>query len=108
MTKDDQSGRLIQRVGHAIRQIESSARVYLFGSRARGDHGPESDWDFLVVVSGSVDVRRKRAIWDCLYEIELEIGEVLSARVVSDAEWDSEDCRSIPLLATVRKEGVLL
>lgn len=31
------------------RHASSPARVVLFGSRARGDHGPTSDLDFLVI-----------------------------------------------------------
>ncbi|MEB2836899.1 MAG: nucleotidyltransferase domain-containing protein [Desulfurococcales archaeon] len=34
-------------------------RVILFGSRARGDARPDSDWDILVVVEGRIDRRRK-------------------------------------------------
>jgi predicted nucleotidyltransferase len=30
-------------------------QVWLFGSRARGDSTPESDWDLFVVVDDSVD-----------------------------------------------------
>ena len=29
-------------------------RIYLFGSRARGDDGPDSDYDLLVVVPDGV------------------------------------------------------
>jgi uncharacterized protein len=32
--------------GHGVRPL----RFYLFGSRARGDHRPDSDWDIYVVV----------------------------------------------------------
>jgi predicted nucleotidyltransferase len=30
-------------------------RVLLYGSRARGDHAPDSDYDLLVVLEGPVD-----------------------------------------------------
>ncbi|HEY4112683.1 MAG TPA: nucleotidyltransferase domain-containing protein [Rhizomicrobium sp.] len=32
-------------------------RVLLYGSRARGDHQPDSDYDILVVLEGPVDLR---------------------------------------------------
>ncbi|MBA2322688.1 MAG: nucleotidyltransferase domain-containing protein, partial [Pseudonocardiales bacterium] len=30
--------------------------LVLHGSRARGDHGPESDWDFGVLTNGEIDL----------------------------------------------------
>ena len=32
-------------------------RVLLYGSRARGDHQPDSDYDVLVVLEGPIDRR---------------------------------------------------
>jgi len=40
---------LIQRLVEAL----GPERIYLFGSRARGDGGPDSDYDLMVVVPGS-------------------------------------------------------
>ncbi|MBF6618803.1 MAG: nucleotidyltransferase domain-containing protein [Patulibacter sp.] len=49
MTADDQT---VERAGRALADAASSpAQVFLFGSRARGDHGVDSDFDFLVVQS---------------------------------------------------------
>jgi predicted nucleotidyltransferase len=36
-------------------------RIYLFGSRARSDFGPDSDYDLLVVVPDSASPERKRS-----------------------------------------------
>ncbi len=33
-------------------------RIYLFGSVARGDHGPDSDLDFLVVVPDNIPAEK--------------------------------------------------
>ena len=35
-------------------------RVILFGSRARGDHHPESDVDFLVEMDGRLEPKQRR------------------------------------------------
>jgi predicted nucleotidyltransferase len=41
---------VIERAGRALAQAaRSPARVLLFGSHARGDAGPDSDLDFLVI-----------------------------------------------------------
>jgi predicted nucleotidyltransferase len=35
--------------------------TYLYGSRARGDAGPDSDWDVLVMLHDHADRRQARA-----------------------------------------------
>ena len=36
-------------------------RIYLFGSKARGDSGPDSDFDLMVIVSDAATEERKRS-----------------------------------------------
>ncbi|MEJ5284682.1 MAG: nucleotidyltransferase family protein [Brevinematia bacterium] len=36
--------------------------IILFGSRARGDESPDSDWDFYVVVDKDIDFKSKKNI----------------------------------------------
>ena len=46
-------------------------RIYLFGSRARGDHGPDSDYDLLVLVDGirEPDQRLSRQAYKLAWEL---------------------------------------
>ena len=66
-------------------------RVILFGSKARGDSGPESDIDLFVVLQGELD-GLKRTLIDLSYEISLNHGVVLSDLVVGERRyhWMSE------------------
>ncbi|MBQ2096680.1 MAG: nucleotidyltransferase domain-containing protein, partial [Bacteroidales bacterium] len=34
----------------ASKTMEPGSKVWLYGSRARGDNGPNSDWDLLVLL----------------------------------------------------------
>ncbi len=47
----------IARAAELLREAAPSATLILFGSHARGDAGPESDVDLLVVEPGLVDRR---------------------------------------------------
>jgi predicted nucleotidyltransferase len=50
--------------GDLLRRLEAAyepERVYLLGSRARGDAGPDSDYDLLLVVPDAAPPARKRA-----------------------------------------------
>jgi len=60
-------------------------RVYLFGSKARGDYGPDSDFDLLVVVPDTApdDRKRSRLAYDRLWG-SLEVD---SNRIRRRLEW---------------------
>jgi predicted nucleotidyltransferase len=99
---------LLDRVRNAVRVVEPDAEIILYGSRARGDETDDSDWDFLVLVDGSLDERRTDKIRHCLYEIEWECGEVLSCIVRTREEWESSLYKTLPLYKIVKSHGITL
>lgn len=101
---------LLQRVRETIRAVEPGARIILYGSHARGDPGPDSDWDFLVLLDGSVDRARMAHIRDALFELELALDDcpVLSSVVRGKDEWDSPLLRATPFHQGVEREGIEL
>jgi len=99
---------LLTEVKEAVLEIEPTAELILYGSRARGDPHAESDWDFLVLVDGPVDDERVDGIRHRLYEIEWESGQVLSSIIRSREEWGSQPLRSTPFHRNVELEGIVL
>ena len=97
---------LLDKVKRAVMQIEPSAEIILYGSRAREDFHEGSDWDFLILVDGVVDDRRTDKIRHQLYEIEWETGDVLCSIVRSRLEWESPEYRIIPLYKNIKIEGI--
>jgi predicted nucleotidyltransferase len=80
--------------------------VYLFGSYARGDAGPDSDLDFLVVVPASDKSRYERAV-----EARGFLRGIWAPKdiiVLTRAEWESDLKVVCSLASTVRREGVRL
>ncbi len=99
---------LMSQVRQAVREVEPTAQVLLFGSRARGDATPDSDWDLLVLLEGAVDYRREAAIQHRLYDLELEADAILSTIVLSRAEWGSPLFRATPFHRSVVRDAVEL
>jgi predicted nucleotidyltransferase len=94
------------RVKESVLRVEPTARIILYGSRARNDFQKESDWDFLILVDGDVDYKRTARIRHELHELEWETGEVLCAIVRSRALWGAPEFQASSLFANIRAEGI--
>jgi len=81
-------------------------RVYLFGSWARGDAGPDSDYDLLLVVPDSADATRRRS--RLAYEVLWETGRAADIVVLTRGDFESRLHLAASLPATVAREGRLL
>ncbi len=81
-------------------------RVLLYGSRARGDAGPESDVDVLVVLEGEVDALVEIHATEFLVaDLSLENDLVILCLFMSQREFIEEDD---PFLRNVRRDAVVV
>ena len=99
---------LLIRCRDAIRNIDPSAEVILYGSRARGDAESESDYDLLILTDGEANLEKENIFLDQLFPIELETGAVLTFILTSRKNWSSSLYEAMPLYQNIRKEGVVL
>lgn len=90
-----------------IVEVLDPEEVWRFGSRARGTHGPDSDWDFMAILpdtapDGKLDIA---AVWSDLRELRRSLVEVIPIR-----RRDFEEDRRTPgeLPEAVAREGRLV
>lgn len=96
------------RIKKSIQAKDSKAVAYLFGSRARGDFRPDSDWDILILVDDNLVTNEiEDKFRDDLYDIELESGQIISTLIYPKGYWKSRMIYS-PLFKNVTREGILL
>ncbi|PIP55231.1 MAG: hypothetical protein COX07_01010 [Bacteroidetes bacterium CG23_combo_of_CG06-09_8_20_14_all_32_9] len=88
-----------------VNAIDPKTEVILYGSRARGDERPDSDWDILVLTDYSVDLVTERKFRDKLYDLELDTGEPLSIFVYYKNDWQTKQ-RITPFYENVTREGL--
>ncbi len=74
----------------AVHSVQPDAEVILYGSRARGDERPGSDWDLLIITQLPDSTETEDDLRDKLYDVELETGESLSIILYSKSEWTSK------------------
>ncbi|MDL1977953.1 MAG: nucleotidyltransferase domain-containing protein [Deltaproteobacteria bacterium] len=99
---------LLRSVKKAVHEIEPDAQIILYGSQSRRDSGPESDWDFLILVDGPIDDNRIDRIRHVLYEIEWDLGEVISSIIRNRKKWNSHPYTSTPIFENIAREGIAL
>ena len=91
--------RLRERLGENLKQ------VILFGSRARGKTGKDSDFDFVVVVK-----KRTKSVRESVLDVDVEMmndHSALFAPMIYDGrEW--ERAKEFPLGWNVEREGISL
>lgn len=80
-------------IQHAIRnhilKVDPDAKIILFGSRARNDADPESDWDILVLTPKKISTTYKNQILDELFFAEMETNQVISSLIRNEKEWEN-------------------
>jgi predicted nucleotidyltransferase len=82
------------------------ARIYLFGSLARGEAGPDSDYDLLVVVPDDAPAERKDG--KLAYRVLWGTGAAADVVVWERSRFDRRARVVSSLPATVLREGKVL
>jgi predicted nucleotidyltransferase len=100
--EDPTLGEILRRVVETYQPV----RVYLFGSRARGTAGPESDYDLLVVVpdDAAPALRRSARAYEVLWGLPRS-GDIL---VWTHTAFTDRLHLRASLPSTVEREGRLL
>jgi predicted nucleotidyltransferase len=96
-------------LGEIVRRlvaVYAPERIYLFGSKARGDAGPDSDYDLMVVVADDAPAERKRS--RLAYEALWGTGSAADVLLCTRTYFQSRLHVTASLPATIAREGRLL
>jgi len=80
-------------------------KVILFGSMAREDLNPESDYDLLFIFD-EIEKETKDFVEELASEILIEHGKLFSTLLLSQQQF--EQMRFEPFIINVQREGVLM
>lgn len=96
---------VLSKVKTIIKQIDPRAEVILYGSRARGDERPDSDWDLLILVNSKADLDYEMVFRHKLFDLELDLEESFSVTVYNKNEWKLRHWVT-PLYQNIAREGL--
>ena len=99
---------IIQRIQSMGKQIlPKGSNLWLYGSRARGDFRPESDWDLIVLVD-----KQKQQLQDFdkyaypFVEMGWEMGEEINPMLYTRKEWSQR--HFTPFYKNVEHDKIVL
>ncbi len=99
---------ILQYIKRVVTKVSPGAKIILFGSEARGESGPDSDIDVLILAkTEDLTKTQKTAITDSIYDIELETGVIISPLVYTQKQWDNRPFKT-PFYVNVMNEGIML
>ncbi len=99
---------ILKQIKERVHRVNPSARIILFGSFARGDYRKDSDIDLLILVDEeNISFHDKKEIMDPIYDLEFEIGQIISPIVRTKKEWEQKYPLT-PLYENIQREGVEL
>jgi len=98
----------LQLIKKSVTASDPDAILILYGSYARGDYNEESDIDLLILVDKEKVTRDdKIKISYPLYDIQFDMGVLISPLVVSKKFWQVNP-KVTPFYENVTREGIVL
>ncbi len=102
----EQDRGLLAAVKRTVQSFLPDAEIWLYGSVAKGSHGPESDYDLLVLTERPVSGGERREIERQILQLELANDVVLSTIYHTKSEWDLR--AALPFHGEVQRHGFAL
>ena len=103
MSKEDR--KILNQFSARVHERFSNARVWAFGSRARGDATWDSDFDVFVVLS-EVDQKAERWIRDIAWEVGFENERVITTVLIDKEQFENGPMSESTIVDNILREGI--
>ena len=103
ISKEDR--KVLNKFTTRVRERFSDARVWAYGSRARGEATWESDFDIFIVL-GEVDQKTDRWIRDVAWEVGFENDRVITTVLLDKEQFEYGPMSESTLVANILREGI--
>ena len=103
MSKEDR--KILNEFSARIHERFSDARIWAFGSRARGDATWDSDFDIFIVLS-EVDQEIERWIRDIAWEVGFENERVITTVLIDKEQFETGPMSESTIVENILREGI--
>lgn len=98
---------ILDKIVNSILKVLSPDKIILFGSQARGNFRPDSDYDILVIASGIEDeLKSERLIYRALLDFNDPVGVDIIVKTPENAEKSKNMLVSV--VKEAFKEGIVI
>ena len=97
---------LLEEAKQIVQGFFPTAEILLYGSAARGTHGPESDYDLLVLTDAALSTKEEDRVRDAVYDLQVSTGTLISTVFYSKVFWGQH--AAMPFHQEVDKDAILL
>lgn len=95
-----------ERIRELVNGIEPEAEMILYGSHARGEAEPDSDWDILIITDRILSWDEEQKLRSIIYRYEVASDTVLSLVIHSKKEWENPLFQLTPFYKNVVRDGI--
>ncbi|MBQ7191874.1 MAG: nucleotidyltransferase domain-containing protein [Paludibacteraceae bacterium] len=105
MKFENQTLQEIINLGHQV--LPANGKLWLYGSRARGDNRVDSDWDLLIILD-----KQKEEFSDFdnysypFISLGVALGEIISAHIYTSKQW--KEMSFTPFYKNVERDRTIL
>ena len=101
--KDD----IVNSIRKKLRMLPPNAKAFLFGSRAKGNSAPDSDWDILILLDkDKIETSDYDDIAYPLFELGWEYDQHFSIKLYTHNDWEKRSFTTF--YKNVEQERILL
>lgn len=96
---------ILEELSRRIRGRCPEARIWIFGSRARGDSAWDSDFDICVVLK-TADEEKREFIRNVAWEVGFENERVITSVILSEDAFENGPMSESTLVDNILREGI--
>ncbi|MBD5262543.1 MAG: nucleotidyltransferase domain-containing protein [Bacteroides sp.] len=98
---------IVDKISEELKSIAPEAEVFLYGSEARGEARPDSDFDILILLPDSIDIAtyiaKRSEVSGRMFELSLDLEVEISPLILPKNVWIA---RKTPFTINVINDGI--
>jgi predicted nucleotidyltransferase len=99
---------MLNRIKQNVHEVEPTAQVYLYGSRARQTAREDSDWDVLVISEkDELTFKEEERFMDNICNLIVETGQAIQLFAYGKKDWHTRHSIT-PFYQNIQAEGIRL